>query len=78
MIAKLSWEMDTVAGTMTILKTDYVAWPTNSKRADIVATLLFYKVGKTISIKEFGENERYNSVLCTIVNLDHEKNVVNV
>jgi hypothetical protein len=78
MIVKISWEMDTVAGTMTILKTDYTGWPKNSTKADIVAALLFYRVGKTISLKEFGENERYNSVMCTIVNLDHEKNVVNV
>ena len=78
MIAKISWEMDPVAETLTIIKVDYMTWAKNSKKDLIEEIILFYKVGKTISVKEFCHNERYNSMMCSIVNLDHEKNVVNV
>ena len=78
MIAKLSWVHNTQTNTMTILKVDYMGWAKESDPKDIKEIVEFYEVNKSITTKEFYENEKYHGIMCTIVPLHRTLNVINV
>jgi hypothetical protein len=78
MIAKLSWAYNTRARTLTLLKVDCTGWALNSQPEDIKKLLEFYEVDKCISLKEFSQNEKYHSIMCTIVPVHRTQTMVNV
>jgi len=81
MIGKLSWLLDAKKDEMKIIKVDYLAWPKSSRPEHIHEIIKFYKVGKSISVKEFCENSRYNEIMCTVISVDSlngTQNVINV
>ena len=81
MIGKISWELNAVTDEMKIIKVDFLPWPKSSQPEHIKETVEYYKIGKSITVKEFCANPKYNEIMCTVVSYDplhNNKNVINV